>query len=339
MLVTLAVGAGATATQAAAQDSCNGASCGGRRPSAGVRQGESADPAPLLRSDEAHAVIEFASWRAPTPQRAAAAEPPPAAAQYDTAGLVSSEDLAASPQPASVGSRRYRGPRIPAATAFAASLIATDDTCMGSRSFGVQAMGFGVSFATTWQDRSCRRLKNARALDALGYRPAAIQLLCQDTEVWRAMERAGTPCPLQTVNHETTPADAPEPEPPQPAPIASYDVLFDFDSARLRPEGEAILQPLLAMLQADPAMSVDIEGHTDWVGTDAYNRRLSQRRAQAVVDWLVAHGIERGRMRAVGRGEAEPVADNRSAAGRQQNRRVEVRRRPPPALAAGSGTP
>jgi OOP family OmpA-OmpF porin len=73
-------------------------------------------------------------------------------------------------------------------------------------------------------------------------------------------------------------------------------------------------------------MKVDIEGHTDWVGADAYNLRLSQRRAQAVVNWLVAHGISRDRMRAVGKGEREPIATNTTAAGRQLNRRTEVRR-------------
>src|SRR5690606_13331894 len=105
----------------------------------------------------------------------------------------------------------------------------------------------------------------------------------------------------------------PEPE-PEPAPLISFDdVLFDFDRATLRPEADAILEPLLAMLQADPAMSIDIEGHTDWIGSDAYNQGLSQRRAQAVVDWLVARGVDRARISAVGRGESEPVASNETA--------------------------
>jgi outer membrane protein OmpA-like peptidoglycan-associated protein len=81
------------------------------------------------------------------------------------------------------------------------------------------------------------------------------------------------------------------------------------------------------MLQRDPSLSVDIEGHADWMGSDEYNIRLSQRRAQAVVDWLVAHGIARERLNAVGKGEREPIASNETAEGRQLNRRVEVHRR------------
>lgn len=200
---------------------------------------------------------------------------------------------------------------------------------MGSRTFGVQAAGFGLSFATTWQDRSCVRIKNARQLNALGYRRAALALLCQDDEVFAAMERAGTPCP----GFELTSVQ-PLPDPPQPdaePPLISFDnVLFDFDRSTLRPEANATLEPLLAMMEADPQMIADIEGHTDWVGTDAYNLGLSQRRAQAVVDWLVAHGISRDRLYAVGQGEAEPIAANETAGGRQLNRRTEVRRREAP---------
>lgn len=212
----------------------------------------------------------------------------------------------------------------PVATAFAASLSASQDTCMGSRSFGLQTIGFGVSVATTWPDRQCRRWRNARALDGLGYRRAALALLCQDEEVERAMERVGQPCPgPQMTNYQ-----APQVDEPEPPPLISFDdVLFDFDRSTLRPEANVILEPLLAMMQADAAMSIDIEGHTDWVGSDAYNQGLSQRRAQAVVEWLVAHGIARERIGAVGRGEAEPVASNETAAGRQLNRRVEIRRR------------
>jgi outer membrane protein OmpA-like peptidoglycan-associated protein len=240
-----------------------------------------------------------------------------AGGSYDVTGVVDTQDTPR--QGAS-----YHGPRIPVPTAYAGSLIATDDTCMGSRSFGLQLAGFGVSFGTTWQDRQCMRIKNARQLDALGFRRAAIALLCQDDEVFDAMERAGTPCPgLELVTFEPPP-----PEPPAEPPLITFDdVLFDFDRSTLRPEADAILTPALEMLQADPAMAIEIEGHTDWVGSDAYNDGLSQRRAQAVVEWLVARGIDRERISAVGRGESEPVATNATAAGRQLNRRVEIRRR------------
>jgi outer membrane protein OmpA-like peptidoglycan-associated protein len=233
---------------------------------------------------------------------------------YEVTGAVETRDVARG--------ATYHGPRIPVARAYSPNLIATDDTCMTSQSFGLQLMGFGVSVARTRSDRSCRRLKNARHLNALGYRTAAIALLCQDDEVFAAMERAGTPCSgLNLVSFE------PEPEPEPPPLITFDDVLFDFDRSTLRPEADAILAPVLAMLEGDPAMSIDIEGHTDWIGSDAYNDGLSQRRAEAVVDWLAARGIARERISAAGRGESEPVATNATAAGRQLNRRVEVRRR------------
>jgi outer membrane protein OmpA-like peptidoglycan-associated protein len=238
---------------------------------------------------------------------------------YDVAGLI--ETQSSQSQGAT-----YHGPRIPVRSAYATNLVASEDTCMGSRVFGVQAAGFGISIARTWQDRTCRRIKNARQLDALGYRRAAVALLCQDDEVFTAMRRAGTPCPeLELVTFDPPPPPAPQAEPP---PLISFDdVLFDFDRSTLRPEANAILAPALEMLRADPDMAVEIEGHTDWIGSDAYNDGLSQRRAQAVVEWLAARGIARERISAVGRGEGEPVASNATAAGRQLNRRVEVRRR------------
>jgi outer membrane protein OmpA-like peptidoglycan-associated protein len=256
------------------------------------------------------------------------------AQHYDVSGLVSAEELAPADASASRSEHLGRALRIPVATAFAAPLTASQDTCMGSRSFGFQAMGFGVSFATTWQDRNCRRLKNARQLFALGYPAAAVQLLCMDEEVYAAMERAGTPCP--GIRFVSLQAEPPPPAPEAPPPLISFDdVLFDFDRATIRPDAVHILEPLLAMLEADPGMSIDIEGHTDWVGSDAYNQGLSQRRAQAAVNWLVSRGIARERISAVGRGESEPVATNATAAGRQLNRRVEVRRRDPiPPLAS-----
>jgi outer membrane protein OmpA-like peptidoglycan-associated protein len=236
---------------------------------------------------------------------------------YDVTGVIETQEQSAQ------GGASYHGPRIPVPTAYSPRIVASEDTCMGSRSFGLQLAGFGVSLGSTWQDRQCMRIKNARQLDALGYRRAAIALLCQDDEVFDAMERAGTPCPgLELVTF------APPPEPAVEPPLITFDdVLFDFDRATLRPEADAILAPALELLQADPAMAIEIEGHTDWIGSDAYNDGLSQRRAQAVVEWLVARGIERERISAVGLGESEPVATNRTAAGRQLNRRVEVRRR------------
>lgn len=315
VLATALLGAGAP--DPLVEEPCGGPACGGEtratQPGAGAHG--------LLSSRARGGVYELPSHAAPEPAPATAPSPRAAESsgeqQYDVGGLADTNSLRAS--------RLAQTVRLPAATAFAAPLIATDDTCMGSRSFGIQVGGWGISIATTWQDRNCRRLKNARALATLGYREAAVQLLCMDDEVFAAMERAGTPCPgVRRVTTQVEPVDPPEPE--AEPPLATYTVLFDFDSARLRPEADAVLAPLLAMLQADPDLRIEIEGHTCSIGTDAYNQGLSQRRAQAVVEWLVARGISRDRIRAAGRGESEPAVSNDTEPGRRQNRRVEVRR-------------
>jgi hypothetical protein len=85
-------------------------------------------------------------------------------------------------------------PRAPVATAFSAPLTSGIDTCMGSTSAGVQAVGFGVSVGSTWVDENCKRLKNSRELRSMGYSEAAVALLCQDPAVASAMRTAGTPC-------------------------------------------------------------------------------------------------------------------------------------------------
>jgi hypothetical protein len=86
-------------------------------------------------------------------------------------------------------------PRAPVNTAYAAGLSVGEDTCMGSSSIGAQAVSFGLSIGTTWQDDNCRRLKNSRQLVALGYHRAATSLMCVDDDVRQAMIMAGTPCP------------------------------------------------------------------------------------------------------------------------------------------------
>lgn len=101
-------------------------------------------------------------------------------------------------------------------------------------------------------------------------------------------------------------------------------ILFDFDSAALRPDAERTLGELAAVLAAYAPRPARVEGHTDSIASDAYNQTLSERRAAAVVQWLAKNGIAAGRLQGVGLGEGRPIADNATAAGRQQNRRVEV---------------
>ena len=101
-------------------------------------------------------------------------------------------------------------------------------------------------------------------------------------------------------------------------------LLFDFDSDVVRSEARTNLRNLAASLDKYPGSDLLIAGHTDSVGTDAYNLALSERRANAAVAYLAGQGVSRSRMRARGLGETEPVAPNETEAGRSRNRRVEV---------------
>ena len=101
-------------------------------------------------------------------------------------------------------------------------------------------------------------------------------------------------------------------------------LLYDFDSDRVRATSADNLRELARSLVHYPNSDLLIVGHTDDVGSDAYNQRLSERRAAAAADFLVAQGVARLRVRTQGLGEGEPVAPNADEAGRQRNRRVEV---------------
>jgi OmpA-OmpF porin, OOP family len=103
-----------------------------------------------------------------------------------------------------------------------------------------------------------------------------------------------------------------------------YGIHFDLDSDQLRPDATPALERLLEALEATGTLGVTIEGHTDSEGSEAHNLDLSLRRAEAVAAWLTTRGIDPARLEPVGKGEAEPVADNASSAGRALNRRVEV---------------
>jgi len=127
------------------------------------------------------------------------------------------------------------------------------------------------------------------------------------------------------------PAPAPTPPAPAPAPeftttTLSAETLFDFDSAALRSQGRETLRNLAATLTAADVTytSVLVEGHTCSIGRADYNQGLSERRAQSVVDYLVAQGVRPDAIRMVGYGETRPTADNATRAGRELNRRVEV---------------
>ncbi|MEO0543234.1 MAG: OmpA family protein [Pseudomonadota bacterium] len=103
-----------------------------------------------------------------------------------------------------------------------------------------------------------------------------------------------------------------------------YGLYFDFNSAVLKPESLRTLEELQIWVQENRGRILSVEGHTDSDGSDSFNLDLSQRRAQAVVEWLTTRGADPGTFNALGRGESTPVADNSTAQGKALNRRVEV---------------
>jgi OOP family OmpA-OmpF porin len=141
-----------------------------------------------------------------------------------------------------------------------------------------------------------------------------------------ALRAAVTPLPA--------PAPAAPPPPPSPAAVEpapssekvtfAADTFFDFDNSVLKSEGRAKLDDLVSKMQDINLEVIVAVGHTDSIGSDAYNQRLSVRRAEAVKSYLVGKGVEQNRVYTEGKGEKQPVADNKTAEGRAKNRRVEI---------------
>ena len=143
---------------------------------------------------------------------------------------------------------------------------------------------------------------------------------------------APAPEPAPAPKPAPAPAPAPKPEPKpeaKPKPVAekvtfAADVLFDFDKSVVKPDGKAKLDDLASKVRGVNLEVVIAIGHADSIGSDAYNQKLSVRRAESVKAYLVSKGIEANRIYTEGKGEKQPVADNRTREGRAKNRRVEI---------------
>jgi OmpA-OmpF porin, OOP family len=106
--------------------------------------------------------------------------------------------------------------------------------------------------------------------------------------------------------------------------VALTGVLFDFNKSTLKPESDPVLQKALGVLQKNAGLKIEVQGHTDNVGTDAYNQTLSESRAKSVMTWFTQHGIAAARLSFKGYGKTMPIATNDTDDGRAKNRRVEI---------------
>lgn len=199
-----------------------------------------------------------------------------------------------------------------------------------------------MSFAAAHGGMAAKSVDNWRASDGTVWKNGTNELCWRNSSWTPATAEASCDGALKPPAPPPPPA-APPPvaAPPAPAPVAppapvpvpapvsekvtfAADAFFDFDKAVLKPEAQAKLADLVDKTQGVNLEVIIAVGHTDSVGSDAYNNRLSVARAEAVKNFLVSKGVERNRVYTEGKGESSPVADNRTSEGRAKNRRVEI---------------
>ena len=189
----------------------------------------------------------------------------------------------------------------------------------------LSALPFTVSAQTNqgyWNGPSNTIWKNSTGLCwRSGYWTPAMAIPACDPDL--------TPKPAARPVPPPPPRAAPAKPKPKPAPVAqkvtlAADVLFDFDKSILKNEGKSKLDDLAGKVKDINLEVVIAIGHTDSIGSDAYNQKLSVRRAESVKAYLVSKGVEPNRIYTEGKGEKQPVASNKTKDGRQKNRRVEI---------------
>jgi OOP family OmpA-OmpF porin len=203
----------------------------------------------------------------------------------------------------------------------------------GGRSFNPK-IGLGVEYKFTEALALRGEVERYRVKDGIGNKGDV------DLATVSLVYKLGRPAPRAAAPYvapAAAPAPAPvvvappAPPPPKPAPVPtsekvsfSAEALFDFDKSVVKPQGKAALDELLVKQQGMNTEVMVTVGHTDAVGSDAYNDKLALRRAEAVKAYIVSKGIDASRVFTEGKGESQPVADNVSDAGRAKNRRVTV---------------
>ena len=140
---------------------------------------------------------------------------------------------------------------------------------------------------------------------------------CWRDAFWTPATAASAECGLPV-------AQAPVVAPTASKVVLNADTFFDFDKSTIKPEGRQVLDQVASQASSINLETVIATGHTDSIGTEAYNQGLSERRANSVKQYLVGKGIDPNRIYTEGKGELQPVASNATREGRAQNRRVEI---------------
>lgn len=190
------------------------------------------------------------------------------------------------------------------------SLVAAAGLALSAASFNVAAQSkdghWTDSGQTVWKDGSGKCWKS-------GYWTPAMAIEECDPDL---ISKPGRPAPA--------PAAKPGPRPVAQKVTLAADVLFDFDKSVIKPEGRARLDDLVSKIGGVNLEVVIAIGHTDSIGSEAYNQKLSVRRAESVKAYLVSKGVPANRIYTEGKGETQPVASNKTKDGRAKNRRVEI---------------
>jgi OOP family OmpA-OmpF porin len=190
------------------------------------------------------------------------------------------------------------------------------------------ATAAGAQTVDNWRDASGTVWKNGTneyCWRNANWTPATAAPGCDGAIVAPAPAPAAAPAPGAAPAPAATPTPPVAPQPPVATKVTyAADAFFDFDKSVLKAEGKAKLDDLVSKVKGINLEVIIAVGHTDSVGSDAYNQKLSVRRSEAVKAYLVSKGIEKNRVYTEGKGEKQPVADNKTAEGRAKNRRVEI---------------
>ena len=191
----------------------------------------------------------------------------------------------------------------------------------------VLSVAAGAQTVDNWRNASGDAWRNGTGLcwrDA-NWTPATAAVGC-DGAIVAPPPAPPAPAPVAP-RAAPAPAPAPVPAPQPPAAVKvtyAADAFFDFDKSVLKAEGKAKLDDLVGKVKGINLEVIIAVGHTDSVGADGYNQKLSVARSEAVKAYLVSKGIEKNRVYTEGKGEKQPAADNKTAEGRAKNRRVEI---------------